>query len=798
MRYNKTTIILLLILMFELTLGQNNSQIEKALLDFHNQNLSCVNDYTVNVKYPTSPEIYFAWTNLALAASKDAAIVMSVGQSEVVIKVIDGAGTVVDVVDIGNQLTKADASDVAGKVIVSKLKDKVIEQLEKDLANKVWKKGTKHIPFVRTGVEIASVYNTYSTEEAKINRSILQQKDLIEAQFEVLEEYKNIKTQINSLTSDSDKEYYNDVLNKMISKKAEVNVRNSMLSGSGDDIASNLIKSIYEEITGPMNETSAGFSNDIRVAVEDYLSGDISDAEFSMAVKKNIEDQINSINKFRQKNSNVNSILNSLKPLLRKIKEQREALNMYSCGSSFVKNKINSIEELEKITDSKRYSRDNVSRNVTSPIQSSTTQIVTSTGGMLTSGLILGGALVGGIGLYTILAQKNENNKTNNDPGGIGGLSDVTVNSKYISLTVYDHGQVDGDRIDLIVNGVYILRDYTLVGYPGKTVNVTLKSGTNDVVVHALNEGTVPPNTATVEISNVTKGNPAQKWEINIGSNASFKIYFSGLSKEDPFKIQQVGFGGVATINKSTNLKLYYSNEEKIGENLQLNLLYNLSKQLSFEIGFNQIKYGKDIRNNSSFDINLISAEIVDGVRLSFSNHSELSKQNRRSDWSNESMIVGYYSKMLSDNFLLSSSVKTNLMHSSNNFNSYEIIPSIRGDYFWGKHFSIYLSTQIHSFDDTYSNKFHTSEGWINLGCNLSQKWFELSSSLFSTLDNRQVTILNNNLSFSIIKGLKYCGSYSINITQPQFSIYYHSLKWGYLSIVYIRPFSSFGVQFNL
>ena len=108
--------------------------------------------------------------------------------------------------------------------------------------------------------------------------------------------------------------------------------------------------------------------------------------------------------------------------------------------------------------------------------------------------------------------------------GGSGGLTDVTVDSNEIDLTVTDHQIVDGDRIDLIVNGSYILTNHTLLGPPGTTVGVTLNSGTNTVVVHANNMGTYTPNTAQLEITNVTVGDGVQYWGLQTGEDASLTI----------------------------------------------------------------------------------------------------------------------------------------------------------------------------------------------------------------------------------------------------------------------------------
>jgi len=112
--------------------------------------------------------------------------------------------------------------------------------------------------------------------------------------------------------------------------------------------------------------------------------------------------------------------------------------------------------------------------------------------------------------------------------GGTGGLSDVTVDQTDITLTVFDNTVVDGDTIDLILNGVTLLNDYDLLGPPGLTLPVTLNSGNNNLVVFAVDEGGDPPgsnqNTAALQISNVISGNPDQNWQLSTGETATLTI----------------------------------------------------------------------------------------------------------------------------------------------------------------------------------------------------------------------------------------------------------------------------------
>ena len=80
----------------------------------------------------------------------------------------------------------------------------------------------------------------------------------------------------------------------------------------------------------------------------------------------------------------------------------------------------------------------------------------------------------------------------------------VTVKSKYIKIIVWDNEQVDGDRINLSLNGTWILENYTLVKKQ-KIIEVELKEGVNHLVLYALNLGDIPPNTAAIMVNDNDK-----------------------------------------------------------------------------------------------------------------------------------------------------------------------------------------------------------------------------------------------------------------------------------------------------
>jgi len=76
----------------------------------------------------------------------------------------------------------------------------------------------------------------------------------------------------------------------------------------------------------------------------------------------------------------------------------------------------------------------------------------------------------------------------------------IFTKSETLTLTIYDSGKVDDDRIQLMVNETVILEDYSIVKEPKEIPITLLRNTPNVITVKALDEGTSAPNTVKVEI----------------------------------------------------------------------------------------------------------------------------------------------------------------------------------------------------------------------------------------------------------------------------------------------------------
>ncbi|MBI2270803.1 MAG: hypothetical protein HYU69_10680 [Bacteroidetes bacterium] len=78
-------------------------------------------------------------------------------------------------------------------------------------------------------------------------------------------------------------------------------------------------------------------------------------------------------------------------------------------------------------------------------------------------------------------------------------MKKVSVRVPKVTIRVYDSGTVDGDIVSLNMNGKWILENYQIRKTP-YIFTAELQEGTNILVLHAMNLGSIPPNTASILI----------------------------------------------------------------------------------------------------------------------------------------------------------------------------------------------------------------------------------------------------------------------------------------------------------
>lgn len=104
-------------------------------------------------------------------------------------------------------------------------------------------------------------------------------------------------------------------------------------------------------------------------------------------------------------------------------------------------------------------------------------------------------------------------------------LSDLVVNRQQSSIRLWDHGQQDGDLVTVTLNGTPIATSFSLTN-AGTSFPVSYRPGRNVLVVRALNEGSISPNTASLGFANVVHGTPTQAYELDTGGTVQLTITY--------------------------------------------------------------------------------------------------------------------------------------------------------------------------------------------------------------------------------------------------------------------------------
>jgi hypothetical protein len=91
-----------------------------------------------------------------------------------------------------------------------------------------------------------------------------------------------------------------------------------------------------------------------------------------------------------------------------------------------------------------------------------------------------------------------------------------------ILLQIWDSNRVDGDIISLDLNGVSILKEYSLTSIP-KSIKIQLVTGENIITMFAHNLGDIPPNTAAISVEREF-GYKTIILKSDIGQSESIKI----------------------------------------------------------------------------------------------------------------------------------------------------------------------------------------------------------------------------------------------------------------------------------
>ncbi|APG59576.1 hypothetical protein [Christiangramia salexigens] len=101
-------------------------------------------------------------------------------------------------------------------------------------------------------------------------------------------------------------------------------------------------------------------------------------------------------------------------------------------------------------------------------------------------------------------------------------LGNVVTQGKFVEVYCRDHEYVDGDKVQIIINGQLVVSSITL-GAGFQPVLVNLQDGFNSIEFVALNQGSSGPNTAELRVIS-EKGEQIAKKEWNLLTGAKAQL----------------------------------------------------------------------------------------------------------------------------------------------------------------------------------------------------------------------------------------------------------------------------------
>jgi hypothetical protein len=106
----------------------------------------------------------------------------------------------------------------------------------------------------------------------------------------------------------------------------------------------------------------------------------------------------------------------------------------------------------------------------------------------------------------------------------------VTVASSSIKIMVWDKNRADGDQVSLYLNGELVVENFT-VTKTKKEIILNLDPGKNIIVMHALNLGLIPPNTAALSINDGSKRAKLLTLVSTLKKSGALEVFYDPIVK---------------------------------------------------------------------------------------------------------------------------------------------------------------------------------------------------------------------------------------------------------------------------
>ncbi len=138
-------------------------------------------------------------------------------------------------------------------------------------------------------------------------------------------------------------------------------------------------------------------------------------------------------------------------------------------------------------------------------------------------------------------------------------LGCIEISSRITSISVWDHGTVDGDIVSIIANGNTIIDSETLRG-PSSPITVDYDfgyNGFNYITLYAHNLGSISPNTCTISINGVEF-----VLEANLDANGAIDVIVGGYGVDCTDATGGNGNGGGGGTGSGTGDVKFWTNQD--------------------------------------------------------------------------------------------------------------------------------------------------------------------------------------------------------------------------------------------
>lgn len=106
------------------------------------------------------------------------------------------------------------------------------------------------------------------------------------------------------------------------------------------------------------------------------------------------------------------------------------------------------------------------------------------------------------------------------------GLSDISISGFVLRYILRDFGVEDGDIINIVISqfGRSIFETELSLLSAGTNFEINLRPGVASIVITAINEGAISPNTAEINLQNVVEGESIQTYSLQEGQTATLRV----------------------------------------------------------------------------------------------------------------------------------------------------------------------------------------------------------------------------------------------------------------------------------